>query len=152
MRTVKFGAGVTIIREGEPGATAYLINSGSVKVLIATGSGEKRVATLKAGEVFGEMSLLEPGPRSATITAVTDVECVQTDYDEFLALLQDQPKQAIVFMQALVRRLRQSNEMLAKLDPKKRGISGLLADMRQSMALESTDFSDDAPIPPYLMW
>jgi hypothetical protein len=42
--------------------------------------------------------------------------------------------------------------MLAKLDPKKRGIRGLLADMRQSMAADSADFSDDAPVPPYLMW
>jgi CRP/FNR family cyclic AMP-dependent transcriptional regulator len=152
VRTVKFGAGVTIIREGEPGATAYLINHGSVKVLIATAAGEKRVATLEAGEVFGEMSLLEPGPRSATIMTVTDTECTETSYDEFLTLLQDQPGQAIVFMQALVRRLRQTNEMLAKLDPKKRGLRGLLADMRQSMALESTDLSDDAPPPPYMMW
>jgi CRP/FNR family cyclic AMP-dependent transcriptional regulator len=152
VRTVKFEAGVTIIREGEPGETAYLITSGTVKVLVTMAAGQKRVATLDAGEVFGEMSLLEPGPRSASIIAVTDVECTQTNYDEFLALLQDQPKQAIVFMQSLVRRLRQSNEMLAKLDPKKRGIAGLLADMRQSMALESTDFSEDAPIPAYLLF
>jgi CRP/FNR family cyclic AMP-dependent transcriptional regulator len=152
MKTVSFKAGETILTEGEVGNTAFLIRSGSVKVSIGTRAGAKRLAMLQAGDVFGEMCLLEPGPRSATIVAATDVECVETTYDDFVGSMQDHPQEAIKFMQTLVRRLRQSNELLAKLDPRKRGIGGLIADLRQSMSLESMDMSDEAAIRPYFSW
>ena len=84
MQTVKFRAGDTIISEGEDGNTAFLIISGSVEVSIGQAPKAKTVGTLGAGDVFGEMSLIEPGPRSATVKAVTDTECVVTTYDEFI--------------------------------------------------------------------
>ena len=68
--------------------------------------GPRRVGTLGAGDVFGEMSLIEPGPRSATVKAVTDTECLVTTYDEFIASSQADPKRAVEFMKTLVRRLR----------------------------------------------
>ena len=77
MQTVKFNAGDTILSEGEAGDTAFLIVAGSVEVSIGEGAKAKSVGTLDAGEVFGEMSLIEPGPRSATVKAVTDTECLR---------------------------------------------------------------------------
>ena len=71
MNTVHFSAGETILAEGETGSSAYLLVSGTVEVIIGAGAKAKRVATLGAGEVFGEMSLLEPGPRSATVRTIT---------------------------------------------------------------------------------
>ena len=112
MQTVKFKAGDTIIAEGEDGNTAFLIVSGSVEVSIGREAKAKTVGTLGVGEVFGEMSLIEPGPRSATVKAVTDAECVSTSYDEFVSTVQNDPERAIVFMKTLVRRLREMNNLL----------------------------------------
>jgi CRP-like cAMP-binding protein len=69
---MEFKAGETIIAEGEAGDTAFLIISGSVEVTIESSGKAKNVGTLKAGDVFGEMSLIDPGPRSATVKAVSD--------------------------------------------------------------------------------
>ena len=91
MQTVKLRAGDTIISEGEDGNTAFLIVSGSVQVSVGKEPKAKLVATLTAGDVFGEMSLIEPGPRSATVKAVTDAECLATTYDEFIPLMQNDP-------------------------------------------------------------
>ncbi len=117
MQTVKFNAGDTILSEGEDGDTAFLIISGSVEVSIGEGAKAKSVGTLDAGEVFGEMSLIEPGPRSATVKAVTDTECFVTTYDEFIASAQANPERALELMKTLVRRLRQMNERIARMDP-----------------------------------
>ena len=152
MRSVTFKAGDTILKEGEPGSTAYLIKNGVAKVVIDTKGGPRKVAVLETGQVCGEMCLLEPGPRSASVVAVTDVECLETTYDEFINSIKENPEQAIAFMQTLVQRLRQSNEMIAKLDPQKRGIMGMLKDLQQSMSFDTVDFSDEAAIRPYFTW
>ena len=117
MQTVKFKAGETIISEGEAGDTAFLIVSGSVEVSVGQGAEVKSVATLAAGDVFGEMSLIDPGPRSATVKAVTATECLVTAYDEFIGSAQADPERAVEFMKTLVRRLRQMNERVARMSP-----------------------------------
>jgi len=117
MRAMSFRAGDTVISAGEPGGTAYLINSGSVKVTVGEGANTRTVAELGAGEVFGEMSLIDPGPRSATVQALTDTECVATTYDELMSSLQDHPEWAIEFMKTFVRRLRHMNELVTKMQP-----------------------------------
>ena len=96
MRTVKFRAGETIISEGEDGNTAFLIVSGSVDVSVGTEAKAQTIGTLNAGEVFGELCLIEPGPRSATVKAVTNVECVAIAYDDFIPLMQNEPQRAIL--------------------------------------------------------
>ena len=113
MQTVKLRAGDTIISEGDDGNTAFLIVSGSVQVSVGKEPKAKLVATLTAGDVFGEMSLIEPGPRSATVKAVTDAECLATTYDEFIPLMQNDPWRAITFMGSLVRKLREMNNLLS---------------------------------------
>src|SRR5579872_4730570 len=117
MQTVKFGAGDTILSEGEAGSSAFLIKAGAVEVTVGQGASAKKVGTLAAGNVFGEMSLIDPGPRSATVKALTDTECIVTDYDEFIASAQVNPLRALDFMKPLVRRLRQMNERVAKMNP-----------------------------------
>jgi alkyl hydroperoxide reductase subunit AhpC/uncharacterized protein (DUF924 family) len=117
MQTVRFSAGDTILSEGEAGSTAFLIKTGSVEVSIGAGPQSKIVGTLGAGNVFGEMSLIDPGPRSATVKAVSDTECVVTTYDEFISSAQANPGRAVEFMKPLVRRLRQMNERMARMNP-----------------------------------
>jgi thioredoxin-dependent peroxiredoxin len=113
MQTVKFKAGDTIISEGEDGNTAFLIVSGSVEVSVGQKANAKTVGTLSAGEVFGEMCLIEPGPRSATVKALTDAECIATSYDEFIPSMQNDAQRSITFMKTLVRRLRETNQLLS---------------------------------------
>ena len=132
MQKNQYKAGDVILREGEEGNSAFLITTGSVEVIIGEGSKAKTVASLGEGEVFGEMSLLEPGPRSATIKAVTDTECVVTSYDDFMVSIQDNPGQAIKFMKTLVLRLRQMNEVMGKMDPQRRRMRDILKDWQKS--------------------
>lgn len=143
MEKVVFAAGDTVLTEGEEGRTAFLVLSGKVEVVVGSGSKAKSVATLRAGEVFGEMSLLEPGPRSATVKALERTECLVTSYDDFMATIQQDPEKAVAFMRTLVTRLRQTNEMLARLDPQKRGIRGFVADMQKSVSLQAADLRRD---------
>jgi CRP/FNR family transcriptional regulator, cyclic AMP receptor protein len=135
MQTIKFNAGDTILSEGEDGDTAFLIVAGSVEVSVGEGAKAKSVATLDAGHVFGEMSLIEPGPRSATVKAVTDTECFVTTYDEFIASIQANPERAVEFMKTLVRRLRQMNERMARMNPGRRGLRDVLRDWQESFEL-----------------
>ena len=117
MQTVEFKTGETIITQGEAGDTAFLILSGSVEVSIGTGAEAKSVGTLAAGDVFGEMSLIDPGPRSATVKATATTQCLVTASDEFIATAEANPKQALEFMKTLVRRLRRMNERMARTGP-----------------------------------
>ena len=132
MQTVAFKAGDTIISEGDEGDTAFFIVAGTVEVLI--GKGAKPVGSLTTGEVFGEMSLIEPGPRSATVKAVDDVECLAATYAEFIEAIELQPERAVGFMKTLVRRLRQMNELLECAGPDRRGFRELIQDCRKAVS------------------
>jgi len=133
MHSASFKAGDVILAEGAEGKTAYLLVSGSVEVSVGQGSSAKVLATLGSGEVFGEMCLIEPGPRSATVTAVADTECVVTTYEEFIAALDKDPRQAIQFMQTLVRRLRRMNDRITGVDPAKRGLVQMFRDWQANL-------------------
>ena len=137
MKSVAFKAGDAIIREGEEGDTAFFIVSGSVEVLV--GKGGRRVLALEAGEVFGEMSLIEPGPRSATIVAQGDVECLEMSYDEFIGSLEDNPQRAVAFMKTLVRRLRLMNQLMEKIDPNRKGLRDIVKDVQNAAPAAAGD-------------
>ena len=128
MQTVSFKAGDTIISEGDEGDTAFFIVTGSAAVIIGRGAGARTVGALGTGEVFGEMCLIEPGPRSATVKAVTDVECLATSYEEFIDTIETHPERAVGFMKVLVRRLRQMNELLERSGPDRRGLRQIVQD------------------------
>ena len=133
MQSAAFKAGDTIIAEGDAGDTAFFIVNGSVEVSIGQGAKARTVGTLNAGEVFGEMCLIEPGPRSATIKATTDVDCLATSYEEFIAAIEDHPERAVGFMKTLVRRLRQMNDLMESIGPDRRGLRGRIRDWQKSV-------------------
>jgi CRP/FNR family transcriptional regulator, cyclic AMP receptor protein len=137
MQAITFKAGDIIVREGDEGDTGFLIATGSVEVLI--GEVGRRVGTLKAGEVFGEMCLIDPGPRSATVRALTDVECLETSYQEFLKSIEERPDQALAFMKTLVQRLRQTNQLIEAIDPNRRGLRRFI---RESLKPVGPDYID----------
>jgi CRP/FNR family transcriptional regulator, cyclic AMP receptor protein len=133
LHTLAFKAGDTIISEGDPGETAFYIVDGSVEVSVGQGAKAKSVGALKMGEVFGEMCLIEPGPRSATVKATTNTQCLVTSYDEFFAALEEDPKRAIAFMKILVWRLRQMNDLMERMDPGRRGLRAMFGDWQKSV-------------------
>ena len=139
MQTVTFKAGDTILTEGEDGSSAFLIVDGAVEVSIGDGESARTVGTLGVGDIFGEMSLIEPGPRSATVRATADTECVVTTYDEFMASIENNPERAVVFMKTLVNRLRQMNALMASAPPTKRSLRQMFRDWQKG-----PEESDDA--------
>jgi CRP-like cAMP-binding protein len=102
-----FPAGETIFRAGDTGSTMYIVVDGEVDVAYD----ESRSVRLGAGESFGEMSLIDKRPRSATVTAVTDVVLSPISQGAFLVLVQDTPYFALEVMQSLSDRLRRANQM-----------------------------------------
>jgi CRP-like cAMP-binding protein len=132
MQDVSFKAGDTIITEGEQGDTAYFIVTGSVEVSIGQGAKARPLGVLQTGEVFGEMSLIEPGPRSATIKAVTDTRCLVISYGQFFEAIEDSPERAVGFMKTLVKRLRQMIQLIETTDPSGRGLRAMLSDWQKA--------------------
>lgn len=139
MRIETFSAGQTILTQGEEGDTAFQIMEGEVEIKVGEGKSEKTLGSLSAGEIFGEMSLIDPGPRSATVVATTDTKCAVTSFDEFTTTLQDDPQRAAEFMKTLVRRLRQMNEKMMNADPKRRGLFGMIREWQDSANLDDLD-------------
>jgi small-conductance mechanosensitive channel/CRP-like cAMP-binding protein len=80
-RTLLYGAGQVIVREGDPGASMFVVRRGEAAVTLAGATGE--LARHGEGGFFGEMSLLTGDPRSATVTAITDCELVEIGADAF---------------------------------------------------------------------
>jgi CRP-like cAMP-binding protein len=80
-RRLLFAAGETIVAEGDPGASMFVVARGEASVTLAQADGE--LARLRAGAFFGEMSLLTGDARSATVTAETDCELVEVSADAF---------------------------------------------------------------------
>jgi CRP/FNR family transcriptional regulator, cyclic AMP receptor protein len=97
----RYPAGGTIIAEGESGIAFYVILSGSARV---EQRGEK-IGQLEMGDFFGELALIEEHPRSATVVALEDTECLGFTRWEFTALLDEHPEVAVPMMHVLIRRL-----------------------------------------------
>jgi len=150
MQTVNFGAGDTIISEGDDGNTAFLITSGSVEVSVGQDARTKTVGKLGVGEVFGEMCLIEPGLRSATVKAVTNAECLVLSYDDFIPEMQRDPQRSITFMKCLVRRLRETNNLLSLAPAEvlgqriQHGLHVILAGLEERDALSGADLDSVA--------
>lgn len=110
--TRRFGAGEVIVREGEHGETAYILRSGRVEVTISRDGKPVHLATLGPGEIFGEMSMIDEKPRSATVTTLEPTEVSEIHHDQFFATLQTQPQIAGRLLSALFERLREANRIV----------------------------------------
>lgn len=111
--TVKFPAGAVIFKEGDPAYEMYIIQKGEVVISRAVGDADQRLAILEKGDFFGEMALLEEYPaRSATATAVSDVEALQLGAVGLESLLRSKPMIAIKMLAKLSVRVREANRRL----------------------------------------
>ncbi|MGH2725423.1 MAG: cyclic nucleotide-binding domain-containing protein [Actinomycetota bacterium] len=99
-------AGQVLAKEGEPGREFYVILDGKAGVEIAG----KQVATLGPGDFFGEMALLDQGPRAATVKADTEMEVAVLDPREFVSLIEAHPAVARKVLKVMAGRLRQAEQ------------------------------------------
>jgi CRP/FNR family transcriptional regulator len=97
-----FSEGAVITSEGEPGVGFFVIAEGSASVNVG---GDAR-ASLGPGDYFGEMALIDEGPRSATVVAATDLRCLALTPWEFRPFVEDHPAVAWAMLQTLAQRLR----------------------------------------------
>jgi CRP/FNR family cyclic AMP-dependent transcriptional regulator len=108
--------GEVLFAEGEPGDRMYVIVDGKVKLGQTSGDGrESLLAVLGPGEMFGELSLFDPGVRTSTATALTDAIVLGLGNDQLRPWLAGRPEVAAALLQALARRLRRTNEAMADL-------------------------------------
>jgi len=106
----------TIVEEGLPGDYMYVIREGRVQVSKLSDDGrEKILQFLQAGDFFGEMSLLDDVPRSASVRALTDTQVWALSRADFLGLLRRAPDVAMAVVQELARRLRETGEHASSL-------------------------------------
>jgi CRP/FNR family transcriptional regulator len=116
MTSRSVGRGHIVFREGDPGDRLFVVLEGKVKITRAAPDGrENLIALLGAGEMFGELSLFDPGPRTASVSAVTDSTLASLDHDDLRPLLLDRPAVAVELLRALAQRLRRTNEALSDL-------------------------------------
>ena len=105
-----FPAGSMILEEGRPGTLMYVVKEGTADILVAG----KVVATVGEGEVFGELSLIDDGARSAAVMARTDCQVIAVDEKRFLFLVQQTPYFALQVMRVLAERLRHMNDIVRR--------------------------------------
>jgi CRP-like cAMP-binding protein len=99
---IEVDKGAVLTREGVPGREAFIVSSGKAKATLRG----KKLGSIAAGDVIGEMSLLDNEPRSATITAETDMVLFVVDSRSFWGLCEEAPSVARKIMKAMAQRLR----------------------------------------------
>jgi CRP/FNR family cyclic AMP-dependent transcriptional regulator len=111
----RFESGNTIFSYGDPGHALYIVRSGEVEIYIKNDNGEKIVLELsKPGDVFGEISLLDDGPRTAWVSAVGDVEVMRLDRAHFEEYVRLYTPAALNLLRVTARRLRTSDDYLRR--------------------------------------
>jgi CRP/FNR family transcriptional regulator, cyclic AMP receptor protein len=112
----KLRRGETLFHEGESGDRLYIVTDGKVKLGRSSADGrENLLAILGPGQMFGELSLFDPGPRSATVTAVTDCTMKSLSHTELISWLDGRPEVARGLLAQLAGRLRRANDVVADL-------------------------------------
>lgn len=114
MRPLTVKAGAVVLREGEPGGDAFLVRSGALRVTTRHGGRELALALLTPHELFGDVASLRHGPRTATVTAVTECELLRLPASDLLAVLAAHPELAPALEEIQLDRFTRNAEKLAK--------------------------------------
>ena len=116
MTQVKVSKGHTLFKEGDEGDRLYVVLEGKLKLGTTSIDGrENLLSILGPGEMFGELSLFDPEPRTTTATAVTDAKLLALAHDQVIGLVTRHPQASLELLRRLAQRLRKSNEILADL-------------------------------------
>jgi CRP-like cAMP-binding protein len=110
----QFSPGEVVFKKGDPGDALYVILRGQVRVVLPSDDGnEALIATMDDGDFFGELSLIDGQPRSATIIATQPTDTIVLRREGFQDFLKAHPEAAIDMLTALSTRIRQSDEFIA---------------------------------------
>ena len=116
MGTLRLSKGEILFREGETEDRLYVVVAGKIKLGRSGSAGrENLLAVLGPGQMFGELSVFDPGPRSSTATAVTAVEIRTLEHDELMRWIEGHPEVARSLLAQLAGRLRRANDVVADL-------------------------------------
>ena len=116
MTETKLRRGQVLFHEGDSGDRLFIVVEGKVKLGRTSADGrENLIAVLGPGQMFGELSLFDPGPRSASVTAVTDAVLMGLSHDEMLRWLNGRPEVARGLLLQLASRLRKVSDVVADL-------------------------------------
>ncbi len=112
MVEVEVPGGATIVKEGEEGDAFYVVIEGQAKVASKSAGKAKSVATLGPGSWFGELAVLDPAPRNATVTSASSMVVGVLGARVFRAVLRDVPTMTEKLLAGLARRLRDADALL----------------------------------------
>jgi CRP/FNR family cyclic AMP-dependent transcriptional regulator len=111
----EFPAGTVLFRDGEPGREMFVIQRGRVEITVRAGAVRKLLSTLGPGEFFGEMSILNGAPRSASATCVDDCRLLVVDARTFEAMIRQSSEVAARMIQKLAARLAEADRQIETL-------------------------------------
>jgi CRP/FNR family transcriptional regulator, cyclic AMP receptor protein len=113
---VELARGDRLFDEGDAGDRLYVVLEGKIKLTRAASDGrENLLSVLGPGEMFGELSLFDPRPRTSSAVAVTDVRLAALAHADLLSWLTGRPDVALHLLRALAQRLRRANDVMADL-------------------------------------
>ena len=138
VRRRHFAAGDVIFQKGDPGIALFLIREGEVKITeLSPTNQEIALAVLRPGDSFGELALLDDGPRSATATATEPTEALALYREEFLAYVELEPVVMRSLLRSLAAIIRRTNDRLSDtlLDVNRR-LSKVLIDLADHYGVE----------------
>jgi CRP-like cAMP-binding protein len=116
MSLVKLRKGQSLFREGDDGDNLYVVSNGKVKLGTKSPDGrENLLMILGPGDMFGELSLFDSGPRTATATAVTDSKLLTLGQDKVIPWVREHPEVSLQLLARLASRLRRTNEVVGDL-------------------------------------
>ena len=127
--------GEYIFKEGDIGEEMFIIHSGTIRITKKTDEGEKTLVSLTAGDFFGEMAVIDNGPRSASAIAVDDAVCIVLNEELFEQQMQRNAKIVKKILKNMSARLRAMNEQLQNMtmkDYNMRVVNALLVHVNKS--------------------
>jgi CRP/FNR family transcriptional regulator, cyclic AMP receptor protein len=116
MTGVKLSRGQVLFKEGDEGNQLFVVVDGKLKLGTTSNDGrENLLSILGPGDMFGELSLFDPGPRTATATAVVDSKLLALANDQVIGWVKEHPQVSLQLLGRLAQRLRKANDVLSDL-------------------------------------
>lgn len=140
MELLKYDSGAVLFNYGDPGHALYIVRSGEVEIYVKNDQGEKIVLEIsQPGDIFGEISLLDDGPRTAWVAAIGEVEVLRLDREHFEQYVRQYTSAALNLLSVAARRLRKSDEVI------RRTVSRNANDVGEEQATLFTRLADAVP-------
>ncbi len=114
LENIEYPEGDVIFRQGDEGAALFIIEEGAVEISYGDGKSKVLLAHLFAGQYFGELSVFDKAPRSATATTTRPSRLVRLDRDDLVDFVNKNPSAALRIIAEMSERLRQTNELMSR--------------------------------------